>query len=527
MTLEARIARHDPDALALIVTGPAGDRRLTYGQLLQGGHRWARRFASLGLKAGDVVAVWLPNGATWLMAELAAARLGLVVAPVNTRLRALEVREVLARSGARLVLAPTAFAGLDFAALLAEALDAPPPEGEPTSALLPQLSWAVFIEDGDAPDAPGALPESLAGDPVLNLFTTTGSTGTPKLAMHRQSDLVIRFSAAARLFGIGPGDRVLCVLPLCGVWGLGIALAALMQGATAVVLPVFDADEAADVMQSRRIAHLHGGDNMILAILASSRLNRDGLAHWKTCCFGAFTGHPAIETIQRISAAAPDVRTIQAYGSSEGLAFITAAALNAPLEARARAGGALVDAETRLRVVEPGLTTPLPPGGTGEIQLKGSTVTLGYLGDRTATDRAFTDDGWYRTGDLGQATPGGAVFIARLGDALRLRGNLVDPSEIENVLCGHPDVLEAHVVGARTVDAGDVAVAFVAPLPGRVLSEDALRLWCRTRLAAFKTPERIIVTADIPKAQGVNGAKVQKGVLRERAQAYFSTPPKA
>jgi fatty-acyl-CoA synthase len=527
MKLEALIAGQDPDALAIIVTDRAGDRRLTYGQLLDGAHRWARRFSELGLSVGDAIALWLPNGAAWLMAELAAARLGLVVTPVNTRFRAPEVREILTRSNARLVIAPRNFAGIDFADLLNQALAAPLPCGAPTSTLLPRLSWAMFIDDGELPEAPGDLPEPVIADQLLNLFTTTGSTGSPKLAMHRQSDLVIRFSAAAQQFGVMPGDRLMCVLPLCGVWGLGIALAALMSGATAVLSPAFDADEAADIMARHRISHLHGGDNMILAILDSPRLSPPALDAWKTCCFGAFTGQPASQTIQRIEAAGANVRATQAYGSSEGLAFITSAPLDAPLEERALAGGALVDSETRLRVVEAGSTQSLPVGDTGEIQLSGPTVAHGYMGDDAATAAAFTADGWYRTGDLGRATADGAVFIARLGDTLRLRGNLVDPSEIENVLCRHADVLEAHVVGAKTPEKGDVAVAFVATKAGHEVSENALREWCRAHLAAFKAPERIIITTDIPKAMGVNGAKVQKGVLRERAQTYFSTPPMA
>lgn len=527
MKLEALITAQDPDALAVIVTDNAGDRRLTYRQVLDGAHQWARHFSVLGLSAGDAIALWLPNGATWLMAELAAARLGLVVAPINTRFRAPEVREILRRSGARMVIAPRTFAGMDFAEQLAQALGASLPDGSPSSRALPQLAWAMFVDDSDVPDAAGDLLGPVAGDRLLNLFTTTGSTGAPKLAMHRQSDLVIRFSAAAERFGVGPGDRLLCVLPLCGVWGLGIALAALMSGATAVLSPVFNADEAAGIMARCRISHLHGGDNMILAILDSPRLALADLKDWRTCCFGAFTGQSATLTIQRIEAAGPNVRATQAYGSSEGLAFITAADPEAPLEARALAGGALVDPETRLRVVRPGSAEAVAIGETGEIQLSGATVAHGYLGDEAATRSAFTDDGWYRTGDLGQATEGGAIFITRLGDALRLRGNLVDPSEIENVLCGHADVAEAHVVGARTPGQGDVAVAFVAPKPGRGLSEDTLRTWCQARLSAFKSPARIVITTDIPKAQGVNGAKVQKGVLRDRAQAYFNTPPKA
>lgn len=527
MTIEALIARQDPDATAIIVADPAGDRSLTYRQVLEGAHAWARHLSSLGLDTGDVVAVWLPNGAAWLMIELAASRLGLVVAPVNTRFRPAEVREILRRSGARVVIGPRGLAGLDFPALLEDAIEASVPTGTPTSDLLPRLAWSMFIDDEDVPESDGPLPAPVSDVRLLNLFTTTGSTGVPKLAMHRQSDLIIRFTAAAARFGIDAGDRVLCVLPLCGVWGLGIALAALMRGATAVLMPVFDADDAAEVMDRHRIAHLHGGDNMILSILDSGQLPVGTLDGWKTCYFGAFTGQPALQTIARIEACGPSVRAAQAYGSSEGLTFITAASPDASVGDRARAGGPLVDAETRLRVVTPGTTTPVAVGETGEIQLSGATVTHGYFGNEAATRDAFTEDGWFRTGDLGEATATGAVFIARLGDTLRLRGNLVDPAEIENVLCAHADVAEAHVVGARTVERGDVAFAFVSPLPGRPVSEGALSAWCRDRLAAFKRPEQIVITADIPKIQGVNGPKVQKSVLRERAQAYFSTPRSA
>lgn len=527
MKLQALISDHDRDALAVIVTDSTDDRRLTYGQLLDGADQWARFFSGLGLSVGDPIALWLPNGVTWLMAELAAARLGLIVTPVNTRFRAPEVREILARAQTRIVVGPRVFAGIDFPALFAEVTKASPAQDRPTAPHLPHLLQAVFIDDDELPDATGDLPDPVADDLLLNLFTTTGSTGTPKLAMHRQSDVVIRFRAAATRFGIGPGDRLLCVLPLCGVWGLGIALSALLSGATAVMSPTFDPDAAATAMGRLRINHLHGGDNMILSILDAPTLKPETLDAWRTCCFGAFTGQPAVQTIDRIEAAGAHVRAIQAYGSSEGLAFITAATPDAPPPERALAGGGLVDRETRLRVVSPGTGQSVTVGETGEIQLAGATVTHGYFNDDAATRLAFTEDGWFRTGDLGRSTPDGAVFIARLGDTLRLRGNLVDPAEIENVLCQHPDVAEAHVVGARTPDMGDVAVAFVAPRSGRDPTSQTLDAWCRQRLAGFKTPTRIVMTNDIPKAQGANGVKVQKGPLRDRAQALFSTPPRA
>ena len=530
MTLEGLIAAHDPDAPAVIVTEANGDRILTLGDLLEGVDRWSAHLAGLRLRAGDVIAVWLPNGATWLMVELAAARLGLVIAPVNTRFQPPEVRDLLRRSGARLVIAPRAFAGMQFADRLAEALEGPAPHGAPTSPNAPQLAWAIHTHDDELPPRIGQAHAAVADDLMLNLFTTSGSTGAPKLAMHHQSDLVIRFSAAAERFDIRPGDRVLCALPLCGVWGLGIALAALMAGATAVLTPLFDPDEAAETMARLKITHVHGGDNLILSILDSSLFASERLTAWRGCCFGAFTGQPGLQTLRRIEASAPALRATQAYGSSEGLAFIAGAPAQAPEPERALAGGAPTDALTRMRVVVPGEDAPATVGDEGEIQISGPTVTRGYFADEAATDASFTPDGWFRTGDLGRATQDGAVFIARMGDALRLRGNLVDPGEIERVLCGHPQVAEAHVVGATLAGQGDLAVAFVGPTrPGvetNLLEED-LAEWCRARLARFKQPARIIVTTDLPRVIGANGAKIQKGVLRQRAQACFSTPPRA
>jgi fatty-acyl-CoA synthase len=295
-----------------------------------------------------------------------------------------------------------------------------------------------------------------------------------------------------------------------------------MRGATAVMMSNFDASAAANAMARFSVAHLHGGDNLIREMLHALSFDGAALSHWRTCYFGAFTGRPAEETIALIEGSgAPHVRAAQAYGSSEGLAFIAGSAVSASLEQRARAGGALLDDATQVRVVDEA-GGALQYGVAGVIQLRGATVTIGYHENPAATAAAFTADGWFKTGDLGFMTPDGVVFVARMGDALRLRGNLVDPAEIENHLCAHPGVAEAHVVGVRQAE-GDVAVAFVAPVSAD-LTEADLIAFCRARIASFKIPARIIVTDDIPRTPGVNAAKVQKNVLRERASAYLATP---
>lgn len=509
LRLEARIGTHSRTATALIVAHSDGDEAVSYGALLDGADSWASRLAAAGLATGDALALWLPNIAAWPMLELAAARLGLLVVPVNTRWKAAELRHALNVSRARLIVMPEQFCGIPFEAILAEA--------RVGMATVP----AIRIPLRGAPPLSAPAPAAVEQDLPLNLLTTSGSTGVPKFAVHRQSALVIRFAAAAERFAIGRGDRLLCVLPLCGVWGLGIVLAGLIRGATCVLVPVFDADHAAALMGRLSIAHLHGGDNLILPLLASPDLGAR-LPAWRTCYFGAFTGRPAIETIAAIEAkGAADLRAAQAYGSSEGLAFIAGSAPDAAASERAVAGGRLLDAATELRIVDPetGALSDL-----GELQLRGATVTAGYLEDAKATADSFTADGWYRTGDLGYAVPGGAVFLSRMGDALRLRGNLVNASEIEHHLCAHPDVAEAHVVGVRMPDRGDVAFGFVRLRAANIADEPELLRFAASRMANYKLPERILTDIEIPVTVGANGAKVKKGELRVIAQRYLRTP---
>lgn len=147
----------------------------------------------------------------------------------------------------------------------------------------------------------------------------------------------------------------------------------------------------------------------------------------------------------------------------------------------------------------------------------------GYLNNEDATARSFTSDGWYRTGDFAYADKDAFVFLSRIGDGLRLRGYLVDPSEIETFLCRHPDVSAAQVVGVRLEGEGDVAVAFVRA--NRQLGETELLAYCREGVANYKVPRRIVQVDAFPVIDGPNGTKIRKAALREHASQLLSSAP--
>jgi acyl-CoA synthetase (AMP-forming)/AMP-acid ligase II len=172
-------------------------------------------------------------------------------------------------------------------------------------------------------------------------------------------------------------------------------------------------------------------------------------------------------------------------------------------------------------VVELESGAPVPPGTTGELQLRGYNVMSGYLNNESATAQSFTSDGWFRTGDLAYAEDDFFVFLSRIGDGLRLRGYLVDPSEIETFLCRHPAVSAAQVVGVRREGEGDVAVAFVCA--ERPISEAELHAYCRDGIANYKVPRRIVQLDAFPVIEGPNGTKIRKATLRERASEILNS----
>jgi acyl-CoA synthetase (AMP-forming)/AMP-acid ligase II len=209
------------------------------------------------------------------------------------------------------------------------------------------------------------------------------------------------------------------------------------------------------------------------------------------------------------------------YGSSETFALLARWSPADPVAVRSAKGGVPVDQATEVRAVDTQTGRPVPAGEPGELQLRGPSVLGAYLVADGTVPPPLTPDGWLPTGDLGTVDPDGRlVYLARLGDTLRLAGFLTDPAEIEQRLLGHPAVTGAQVVGAPSAHGGEVAVAFVTVAPET--EEEDLVAHCRRGLANYKVPARVVVVDAFPTVDGANGVKIRKAELRQRATTLAS-----
>lgn len=508
-SLDALLQGHD-DRAALVMH----DRSISRAELRRASIDAADALTGLGFRRGDALALWLPNGPAWLQLLFAAARLGVLIVPISTRYKPPEVRHLLAVSQARGIVCASRFLDVDYARM---ARDLQPD--------LPGLQHLLVLDEPEgflrlAPGA-GAVPDSARtqgqGADLLCCFSTSGTTGSPKLAAHDHAGSVRHVRMAARALDIRPGDAVLCALPLFGVFGFVTALSALAGAACCVMQPVYEAAAAAQAIGRHGITHVCGADAMFDAMLQIEGAN---FSTWRRGVQADFVGLP-LQVTRRGDAFG--IRFSGTYGSSECFALMSFHPWEASAEVRARSGGILIDEHIQVRVVDPQSGNCLGQGEVGELQFKGPNVLTRYLNNPQASAAAFTDDGWYRSGDLGQLDGPGFLYLARMGDSLRLRGFLVNPAEIESCLMQHPQVSGAQVVGVMRPGAGEVAVAYVL-LTQVGVTESELLEHCRDRMAAYKVPLRIIAIDEFPAINGPNGNKIQKRVLRDMAKDLLGQP---
>ena len=464
--------------------------------------RVAGGLQALGLGRGDRVAVLLPTGILPVELFLAAAQLGAITVGINTRYRTEDLGHLLSRARPRLLISAVSFLGIDFPAVVAAAL-----EGRPQP---PQVVW---VDEARAlRDYAGGVTEDRARPSDLAIaFTTSGTTGRPRLAAHDHTTTLRHLEAAARSMQVDPEATGLVVLPFCGTFGFVSVFMLLAGGGRAVVADHFDPARAAELIEEYGVTHFNGSDDMLLAVLDCARPG--GLRSWGHGLAAEFTGR-ALEAVSR--AEGVGAALTGGYGSSETFAILARQSTSAPVAMRARNGGMPVDPATEVRAVDIVTGTVAAPGEDGELHIRGPSVLAGYLDGDRATPASITDDGWLATGDLGRVEPdGGFVYLGRLGDALRLSGFLTDPAEIEQHLMRHPGVRGAQVVGASPPGAGEVAVAFV--VVGDDVDEATLVGHCRSGLANYKVPRRVVILDAFPVVDGANGVKIKKAELRERA----------
>lgn len=494
---------------------------LTFRALDESSARLATGLAQFGLAAGDCIALWLPNTPDWMVAHFAAARAGLTTIPVNTWARAAELEHLLRVANCRAIIIDSAFRGIDFDAMLATARRALASGGESTLRHVIDLSvpGAGAIAWSDLGAAAPIRQDEAVNNGAMITFATSGTTSGPKLAVHSAASLIAHAQAVVKGAAMSPADVVLCALPPCGAYGHGLILASLASGARALLSTAFDPDEIIRQIAVEGVTMLALTEPLLRRLLDHPDAQPESLASLRL----VFSAGGTLDEVVRKAEIRFGFRVTNVYGSSEVLALASFWGDESDAPTRSAAGGVLVDPDMRVRTVGPSGET-LPVGVSGELQFRGPTLLSEYLGDAAATGRAFTADGWFVSQDIGTVLDDAGTsfhYVARSNDALRLKGFLVNPGEIEATLQAHPQVAIAQVVGIPDPQGEDVAVAFVIPNAGDTPTEAELRAHCRTAMASYKTPAIIRIVETFPTTRSANGDKVVKQELRAMARTYL------
>ncbi|HEY5887696.1 MAG TPA: AMP-binding protein [Acidimicrobiales bacterium] len=456
----------EPEAEVLFEPGRGW---MTAGALEAATGRVAGRFAGAGLEPGDRVLFSTAPSIDLVVAHVAAYRAGLVVVPTNTAYTEREVAHVVGDAGVRAAVVDDS----DRARWVREA------GGDDVVVVGPEV---------DLPDGPAPALDAVRPDDPAHLGYTSGTTGAPKGATLTHGNMLANSEALERAWRWTADDRLVLALPLFHAHGLCNGMhGTLLAGASAVLLPGFTVDGVLDAAAEHDATLFFGVPTMYHRLAASGRSAE--LGRLRLCVSGSAALPAGLHRSLQENAG---VTVLERYGMTE-----TNMLVSNPYDGERRAG--------TVGLPLPGVEVRLADGG--EIEVRGPNVFAGYWQRPEATGAAFTADGWFRTGDLGDHDEAGYLrLLGRAKELIITGGYNVYPREVEDVLCAHPFVTEAAVMGEPSAEWGETVVAYV------VGEEDTegLRSWAADQLAPFKCPRHYRWVASLPRnALG----KVQKHLL--------------
>ncbi len=453
-----------------VVDGPL---RLTFTEVVKRILCAAGAFADLGVGKGERVAVWAPNSAEWIIAAFGLLTAGGVLVPVNTRFKTDEATDIIARSGAKVVLVQKGFLDQDYTA----------PAGIPVIDLK-----SDFLSGGES------FERTVDSADIAEIIYTSGTTGRPKGAMMNHGQTLRMYEEWATLADLREGDRYLQINPYFHTFGLKAGLiASFLRGATMLPVAVFDIDAVVDLVERESITMLPGPPTLYHSLLTVR--NKTRLSTLRAGVTGA--ADIPVELVRRIHTELPFQTLMTGYGLTE--------AGNVTLS---RPGDSFENVATTAGLPCDGVAVRI--AGDGEVLVRGYGVMQGYLDEPVATAEAIDDAGWLHTGDLGNLDDQGRLrIVGRKKDMFIVGGFNAYPAEIEGFLLGHPAVAQVAVIGIPDERLGQVGKAFV--VAKSTVGAHELITWCRERMAGFKVPRSVQFLDALPlNATG----KVVKDQLR-------------
>ena len=464
-----------------------GEEQLTFSDLETRVARIAGALVARGLKAGDRLALHLPNGAEYVELLYACARVGVTAIPLNTRLAPVEIERILLDAG------PVGLVRHSASPVVAT-----------------RLSWQQDIER-EPLIAADALAQPPVYDPqaLLGLIYTSGTTGRPKGATMTHAAMLANIQHLNYWLPHAPGNVYLHAAPLFHIADLPFIFAAAAFGMCQVTIPKFKPELFCAMVQSARVTHTVLVPTMLELLTEFAQREEFDLSSLQLLGYG---GSPmAPELLRRVRQILPAVKLTQVYGLSE-TGFLTGLQDHEHTNERLTSCGRTCPG-VELRVVDE-TGQELPTGRPGELVARGANVTPGYWNNPAETAATFRD-GLFRTGDVGYQDASGYVYILdRIKDMIVTGGENVYCAEVEAVLYTHPAVREAAVFGIPDPQWGELVMACVALKAGATLTAPELMAHCRESLAGYKIPRRIeFADGELPKS---GTGKILKRLLRER-----------
>lgn len=428
-------------------------------------------FSELGIGAGDVVAVMLPNQVEFVVAMFAAWRLGAAITPINPALTATEAVHQMTDSGAKLLINVSGVAVIDHVQSL------------PAAALNGEVQYGAKYAAQPADDAAA----------LALLIYTSGTTGLPKGVMLDHGNIEAMADMSRQAMQITATDHCLLVLPLFHVNGIVASiLTPLSAGSHVTIRTRFDIETFFADVEQLRPTYFSAVPTIYALLNALPEQVRPDTSSLR---YGICGAAPASAELLTSFEARYGFPLVEGYGLSEG----TCASTINPFNGVRKAGTVGVPFQGQRIAIVDATGRRLAPGVTGEVLVQGPNVMRGYLGKPEETKKTIVD-GWLHTGDLGRIDVDGYLsIVGRLKEMIIRGGENIYPKEIEDALTAAPGVLEAAVIGAPHETLGEIVIAYVAYRAGHAGTPAELNEHCAARLTRYKRPAAIHVIGSLPK----------------------------
>ncbi len=483
-----------------------GTHRINYRQLAEGVDRTAARLRALGVNAGDIVTVQIPNWVEFAYVFIALERLGAVAIPVSVDFRSREIEYIMQFAGSTAFICCDKFRDFDHVAMFESIRPRIPGVKLVATVRGPARPGVVSLDDAVAANGPpqGFTPAKSEVDAIMRMAFTSGTTGNPKGVTHSHNTSI----AAARIqnadLHVTADEVMLIYLPLGLNWGYLALVQTILTGCRAVLLDRFRANTALALIQQEKVTYIPTAPASITAMLNDANLAAYDLSSIRITVTGG-----ASCPIETIRAYRKHMRgaLLELYGMLETGFHTYTREVDDPEKVTGSCGKAA--SHMGVRIIDDQFND-VPQGQVGEIICDGPSVHLGYHNNPAANAELFTRDGWFRTGDLGLIDDAGNLrIVGRLKEIINRGGKKFFPREIEEILYQHPSVMYCALVGVPDTRLGERNCLCVVP-KGTAPTLDELVNFLGDSVATYKLPEQIVILNELPFTPT---GKIQRHVL--------------